>query len=243
MLAVGQKLPRWPECHYPAWFRKGDDEYRRALTQSEQEKLLGYIRTVVERYKNEPAITQWQIENEPFLPFGICPELNEEFFDREVALIRLLDSSRPLVISESGEFSTWLGAARRADIVGSTLYRVVWWKSTGYVHYPIPNWFYWKKIWLIKKLYPSVKDIIVIELQGEPWAHLQIYENTVEEMMKSMPPKQFVENLRFARASRFATQYVWGAEWWYCMKEKHSQPLYWDTAKNTFAGEYHFPGE
>ena len=201
------------------------------------------MRAVVERYKNEASVTHWQIENEPFLPFGICPELNMEFFDREVALARSLDSSRPLVISESGEFSTWLGAARRADVVGSTLYRVVWWKSTGYFRYPIPDWFYWKKTVLVKWLNPGVDDIIIIELQGEPWAHLQIYENTIEEMMKSMPPEQFVENLRFARASRFGTQYVWGAEWWYWMKEKPSQPFYWDTAKKTFAGEYHFPGE
>ncbi|MDP3963971.1 MAG: beta-galactosidase [bacterium] len=237
MLAVGQKLPRWPECHYPAWFREGDDAYRRPLSGDEQEKLLRYMFVVLERYRDNSAVTHWQVENEPFLPFGICPPLDEAFFDRQIALVRSRDTSRPLVISESGEFSTWMGAAKRSDILGSTLYRVVWWKSTGYVRYPIPEWFYWKKIWLIRALYPHLKDLIAIELQAEPWAHLQIYENTIDEMMKSMHPAQFVENLRFARAARFGTQYVWGAEWWYWMKEIHHQPYYWDYAGGVFRGE------
>ncbi len=236
MLSVGQKLPRWPECHYPTWLQKDtDDKMRAGLDATEQEKLLRYLRVTLAHYKDESAITHWQIENEPFLPFGICPALDESFFGQEVALVRSLDPSRQLVISESGEFSTWLGAARKADVIGSTMYRVVWWQSTGYVRYPIPEWFYWKKTSLIKWLYPSVKDIIVIELQGEPWAHLQIYENTIEEMMKSMPPAQFIENLRYARATRFATQYVWGAEWWYWMETKHHIPFYWDYAKKTFS--------
>ncbi|MDO8558612.1 MAG: beta-galactosidase [bacterium] len=235
MLAFGQKLPRWPECHYPAWLQKDTDEkMREGLDATEHEKLLRYLRATMEHYKDENAITHWQIENEPFLPFGICPVLNEDFFGQEVALVRSMEPSRSLVISESGEFSTWIGAARLADVIGSTLYRVVWWQSTGYVRYPIPEWFYWKKTILIKWLYPSVKDIVVIELQGEPWAHLQIYENTIEEMMKSMPPAQFIENLRYARDSRFATQYVWGAEWWYWMKTKHQVPFYWDYAGQIF---------
>lgn len=236
MLAVGQKLPRWPECHYPAWFREGDDAYRKPLDAHGQAKLLQYMTAVVERYREHPGVTHWQVENEPFLPFGICPPLDVEFFDRQVAQVRSLDPSRPVVISESGEFSTWLGAARRADVIGSTLYRVVWWKSTGYVRYPIPEWLYWKKIWLVERFYP-VQDIIIIELQAEPWAHLQIYENTIEEMMKSMHPAQFVENLRFARAARFGTQYVWGAEWWYWMKETQDQPFYWDYARGVFHGD------
>lgn len=238
MMAMGQKLPRWPECHYPNWLGKESDEEKRIpLNAPERLKLLNYIRTVIGHYKNENAISHWQIENEPFLHFGICPELDVTFFDKEVALVRELDTSRPLVISESGEFSTWFGAAKRADILGSTLYRVVWWKNTGYVRYPIPDWFYWKKTTLIKWLYPSLKDIIIIELQGEPWAHLQIYENTIEEMMQSMHPEQFKENLRYARATRFGTQYVWGAEWWYWMKEKQGNDFYWEYAKKVFADE------
>jgi hypothetical protein len=86
----------------------------------------------------------------------------------------------------------------------------------------------------VKMLHPALKDIIVIELQGEPWAHLQIYENTVAEMMKSMDHPQFKENLRYAAASRFGTQYVWGAEWWLWMKDKQNDPFYWDYAQSLF---------
>lgn len=234
MLSMGQKLPRWPECHYPAWLRDNvAREKREALSHVEQEELLAYVREVVAHYRNNSGVKSWQVENEPFLPFGICPMLDEALLDREIAAVRELDPSRPIIISESGEFSTWFGAARRADVIGTTLYRVVWWKATGYVRYPIPEEFYWKKVGLIKNLFG--KDVMIIELQAEPWAHLQLYENTVEEMMKSMSPRQFVENLRYAHASRFSTMYLWGAEWWYWMKERQQNSFYWDTIKDLSA--------
>src|SRR3989344_2832566 len=53
ILAVGRRLPRWPECHIPDWAQK--------LSWEEQkEELRGYITAVVERYKDDPAITYWQ---------------------------------------------------------------------------------------------------------------------------------------------------------------------------------------
>jgi hypothetical protein len=241
VLAVGQKLPRWPECQYPEWMGERIKDQTKPLNDTEQNALLNYVSAVVEHFKNEPAVKYWQLENEPFLPFGICPPLNTPLLDKEVALLRSLDNTRRVIMTESGEFSTWLGAASRADIVGTSLYRIVWNKYFNYYHYPIPEWFYWKKVTLVKLLYPKVNDVVIIELQAEPWAHLQIYENTVDEMMKSMNPDQFVENFRYAKASRFATQYAWGAEWWYWMKTKQNNPFYWDAAKKIFEGTFEFP--
>ena len=60
VLAVGRRLPRWPECHIPKWARE--------LTQEERnEAQIRYMETVVNRYKSSPAVTVWQVENEPFL--------------------------------------------------------------------------------------------------------------------------------------------------------------------------------
>src|SRR6056297_3249102 len=60
ILAVGRRLPRWPECHIPDWARQLENEQYNAA-------LLQYIETVVERYKDSPAVRWWQVENEPFL--------------------------------------------------------------------------------------------------------------------------------------------------------------------------------
>lgn len=116
ILAVGGRLPRWPECHFPDWAGK--------LAKDEREqKILNYIEKVISRYKNNNHIIAWQVENEPFLShFGDCPEFSKKFLDKEIALVRGLDG-RPIVITDSGELSIWIPAARRADIFGTTMYR------------------------------------------------------------------------------------------------------------------------
>src|SRR3989338_1262598 len=63
ILAVGRKLPRWPECFVPEWVSAKKDR------NFEETELFDYIETTVERYKNNPALKIWQVENEPFLPF------------------------------------------------------------------------------------------------------------------------------------------------------------------------------
>jgi len=115
IISVGIKQPRWPECHLPSWAAgRGETEIqRRALTM---------IAAVVEHYRFEKAISVWQVENEPLLPFGVCPKPDPEFLRSEVAEVRALDR-RPVLIQDAGEFSTWFKTARDADILGVSLYR------------------------------------------------------------------------------------------------------------------------
>ena len=59
-LVVGQKTPRWPECHIPKWANQlTDNKYQIAVKE--------YVKYVVEKYKNHPALDIWQVENEPLL--------------------------------------------------------------------------------------------------------------------------------------------------------------------------------
>jgi beta-galactosidase GanA len=76
LLAIGRKLPRWPECHIPSW---AIDLSREAQNQAVQEML----EEVIAHYKNEPAIWAWQVENEPFFPFGECPWVDKNFLKKE----------------------------------------------------------------------------------------------------------------------------------------------------------------
>ena len=120
ILVVGQKVPRWPECFIPKWV--GDDAALR------KEKLLKFEEVVVNRYKNNhPEIAKWQIENEPFLDFGLCPTVNTsaDMLDSEIAQVKKIDQSRPIVVTDSGELSLWIKAASRADVFGTTMYREV----------------------------------------------------------------------------------------------------------------------
>jgi len=229
---VGMKSGRWPECHIPAWVN-GLSE------QQQQDELLQYVKEVVLRYKNNDAIINWQVENEPLFHFGACPSWyyqSDNFLKAEVALVKSLDPSRQIIISDSGEQSGWFGAAKIADIVGITMYREVWAHvADGWGFYlksflsPVT---YWRKALLIKKIFG--KDVICIELQAEPWASKPFYDVPLDEQSKTMNPEIFEQNVGYAKKTGLDKFYFWGVEWWYWMKEKQNQPQIWEEAKQLF---------
>lgn len=227
ILAVGGRLPRWPECHYPAWALAKPENDRQIAT-------LNYIQEVINRYKGKENIIAWQIENEPFLPkFGDCPKFDKVFLDKEIEFVKRLDS-RPIVLTDSGELSLWYPAASRADIFGTSLYRDTF--STylnKYIHYPIgPGFFRFKKRivgWLARP-----KEWIIIELQAEPWAPKPFQEISAEERNRTMNPEKFKETVEFARQTGFKEFYLWGVEYWYWEKTVNGQPAIWDEARKLF---------
>jgi len=225
ILAVGQRVPRWPECHWPAWI------YQLSL-EERQVKIESMIKEVVLRYKGNPAITAWQVDNEPFLStFGECPKLTKEDYKKEVALVRSLES-RPVIVTESGELSTWLNGGRIADSLGTSIYRITWNKWFGYFYYPLPPAGYYLKAELIKKI-TGIKSIFVSELQMEPWLGMGVLQTPIEEQMKSMNLNQFNKNVIYAKATGLSPIYTWGVEWWYWLKEQ-GDPSLWEASKKLF---------
>jgi hypothetical protein len=227
ILVIGMKTPRWPECHIPDWAKKLEKP-------EQQEKILNLIEKIVLRYRDSSSIKMWQVENEPFFPFGECPWVDPDFLKKEIDLVKSLDSqSRPVVISDSGEGSFWFSAARLGDIVGTTMYRRVWVKEIGkYFDYPLTPAFYYRKAQIIKKLFK--KEVICVELQAEPWGPKLLYDSPVEEQIKTMNLEQFKKNIEFAEKTGLKEFYFWGTEWWYWMKEKQNQPDIWNEAKKLF---------
>ena len=227
LLVIGMKTGRWPECHEPEWAK--------GLSKEEQQKeILEIVERIVLRYKDSPAIEYWQVENEPFFPFGECPWVDEKFLKKEIDLVKSLDEkNRPIVISDSGEGSFWIRAARFDDIVGTTMYKKVWFHQLGiYIHYPFPPIFYWRKAQLIKKLFG--KKVICIEFQAEPWGPKLLYDSPLEEQEKTMNLEQFRKNVEFAKKTGLDTFYLWGGEWWYWMKVKQNNSRIWEEARNLF---------
>lgn len=233
-LAVGRKVPRWPECHEPAWSKTESEAYKQA-------KVLALIEAVVVRYRTHPALEQWQVENEPLLEFGICPPLDRDFLAREIALVRSHDS-RPILITDSGELNWWLDAAQYGDIVGTTLYRTVFSRRTErpfHYDYLFPAWLYRAKARLVKSI--RGHDVLIAELQGEPWGRAPFTELTAAERTASMSAERLAAVQRFAARTQFPRAYWWGVEYWYWEKEVNGNPAVWETARTFFVPDQRTP--
>lgn len=224
IINIGWRLPRWPECHAPEWASSKSLAYTQA-------NAIHMIGVATDHYKNEPSISAWQLENEPFLDvFGDCPRSDENFFKQELKTIKDIDS-RPVVVSATGELSWWRKEAKYADIFGSTVYRVVWGPYTSYFRYPFPSWFYRLKAFLagIKP-----ENSYVVELQAEPWVPSgKLIYLSQEEARKSFNMEQFKANLQYAININFKKTYIWGVEWWY-YQYKNGDKGYWELARTIF---------
>jgi len=223
-LVVGQKTPRWPECHTPNWVIEEGIA---------KEKLFVYIEEVVKRYKDHPALEVWQVENEPFInfQFGECEDYHREWVIEEINLVKSLDNVHKIIITDSGELGSWSKTIKAGDIFGTTIYRVVAGKNGKYLNY---DWIFPPVFYRFKALFwgRSLDSVYVSELQAEPWfANGNSRFTSLEEQEKSMNIKRLEKNLDFVTHIGVSRAYLWGVEWWYWMKIEKNNSLYWDTVK------------
>lgn len=223
ILAIGRKLPRWPECHVPVWTEGAAEDVQQA-------RIIEMLGEVVRRYSREKSIVAWQVENEPLFPFGECPKPDRDFLKREIAAVRAIDD-RPIMLTESGELSTWFRTAGLADILGISTYRAVWDKYIGYFYWPITPSNYATRA---KAVAPFVDEIIISELQAEPWSPGPIVMQPIDTQIRLMNVQHLRDNLSFARRIGFPEVYVWGIEWWYWLKQ-HGHPELWEEGRRIFA--------
>lgn len=233
VLAVGMKVPRWPECFIPEWAMSLPTEEREAA-------LREFMRKTVIAFRGFPGLKYWQVENEYFLDFGICPNRGKNVLDHEIVLVKSLDPGRPILLTDSGERMLasgygvgWLRLAHRADIYGGTLYRSAWDKRKNYFIYGFSESFYRIRWNLVKVWGP---DVIVAELQAEPFLkpYLNFRSVDSEETGLTMNPKFLVENLAFVEAIRPSEVYLWGAEWAYWLCFVRQDCSMWNIYKNRF---------
>lgn len=224
-LALGYRQPRWPECHPPTWIDR--DDFR--------DELVRYLEAVVVRYRDHPALDNFQLENEVAnRHFGECDEFpfDKQLLTRESRLVKQLAPDVPLVINASNQAGVPL-IGNTADKVGFSIYRVAHLDYGPYDGY----WSYWytPAIWhsFRAELVERWVDVPVFvhELQLEPWGPTATAELSIEKQNESMPVDQIRASLDYVDRTNITEAYLWGGEWWYWRKEHLEDPSVWNTVK------------
>lgn len=228
ILAVGRRLPRWPECHLPEWSQ--------SLTwEVQKEELRDYIKTVVNHYKDRPNIIYWQVENEPYLSAFApeqCGQLDEKFLTEEIELVHSLDQTRPVLVTDSGNLGTWVGAYKQGDAFGTSVYLYFWSPELGQFKSFLPPWWYRLKEGILSIIYGS-KPTYLIELAAEPWLVEPVVDVPVETQYSRMDLEKINEIIDYAEKTRYDKQYLWGAEWWYWLSLQGEDKI-WERGKELF---------
>lgn len=234
-LVVGSRVPRWPECWEPEWAARLSDISERHRVQ------MTYVRKTYQRYANHPAIAGWQVENEAFFDFyAACPGMTRPLVLEEMRYVRGEEikrgaGRRPVITTDSGEWSFWIGFVGETDGLGISVYRSIATKWLGTLrHWYFTPTFYWRKAQLLS---PIVGPVFISEFQMEPWTLRAIQETPLEDQYKTFDIDQMRDSFRYAKKLGLPAVDFWGAEWWLWMKEKQNVPEFWEEARGFFERE------
>ncbi len=227
-LTLGLRQPRWPECHVPEWAAE--------LPQDEwYPELKDYMKATIERYKDSPALVDYQLENEFLLEvFGECPDHSRERLIDEFNFVKSLDPTKPIIVSRSNNATpSWPVGEPRADVIGAAVYKRVWDKTVTkrYFEYPLPAWYYSFLAGGAKLT--TGRDSILHELQAEPWLPdgFDMRDAPTEELYKSMNPEILEERFQYGRDTGMKVIDLWGVEWWYYRKVSQDDDSFWEVAR------------
>lgn len=230
-LSIGVRQPRWPECHPPTFIdtTKSYDEWK--------QPLQNYLRAVIERYKNSPALQDYQVENEFFLKaFGECKNFDRQRLIDEVAWVKKHDSQHPIVITRSNNGLGIPLYAPKGDVYGVSVYKRVWdaGPTKRYLEYPQPAWYY-AFMAGVQKIVQG-RDMNVHEMQAEAWAPngQQLKDLTLDEQNKSLNAERLAGRFDFGRATGLRQIDMWGAEYWYYRKVQLADDSLWQVAKQGY---------
>lgn len=228
-LAIGLRQPRWPECHMPEWARNQPKAVWSANLQT-------FVAAVINRYKDNPALQSYQLENEYFLDaFGVCPDHSRERLIAEYQLVKKLDPQTPVILSRSNNTISFPTNEPTPDIFGMSIYRRIWSPLIGgYFNYPLPAWYYSFLAGGGKIL--TGRDAIIHEMQAEPWAPdgKAVVGTSLAEQNKSLDAAGLQDRFEFGQATGLKRIDLWGAEYWYYRKEVLGDPSVWNVAKQEY---------
>jgi hypothetical protein len=232
VLSVGMKGIGWPEFYIPRRLlprtEDGGDVSQDGLLRA---AVLDFVQETVTRYRENPALVGWQVENEPLNPAG--PHrwfIGRDLLAMEVAALKALDS-RPVIVnafdrtsnrsgfdlkallgfeSDTAEAQS-LGVLDRGDILGLDVYTEIGYRFLGQdgISHAGSDWAskagHWRSVAL-----QQGKRAWITEAQAEPWeSSISSYGDPKSTVAEDI-------NARFSniRAHGFGTILLWGSEYW-----------------------------
>jgi len=230
-LSVGLRQPRWPECHAPSWVDTAQP------TSAWQPQLEEFMTMVIKRYKDNPALQSYQVENEYFLTaFGECQNFDRQRLVDEYALVKSLDPAHPAIVNRSNNGLGIPLYAPKADVYGVSIYKRVWDSgfSHRYLEYPQPAWYY-SFMAGVQKLVQG-RELIAHEMQAEAWPPngQEIVNTSLEEQNKSLNADRLAGRFDYARGTGLRSIDMWGAEYWYYRQQILKDSSLWDVARQEY---------
>ncbi len=227
-LGMGERQPRWPECHRPDWTEG-------MSTQQFDGELLEYIGVVANRYKDHPALEQYQLENEIFNNlFGDCERVDRSRVQAEYDLLKEIDPDHPVVINVSNQSGTPFRQPV-GDKVGFSVYFVAWgdWTGVGFYFrfWHVPPLWHSYRAGLIELMHGTDTETFIHELQAEPWGPGATVNLSTDEQEKSMTPDELYKRIRFGEQTGMSKIFTWGGEWWYWRLTEFDDDRYWNAIK------------
>lgn len=246
ILAVGMKVPRWPEFHFPTWISERHETGSGntpldARSPTVADYTLRFVEAVVNHTRTAAPIQYWQIENEPFTRLEITGGrfLSNEFVRQEVCLIRQLTAPHQKILLTGSVALPFANAAEDeaafqeclslADAVGLNVYsKVPIGQSCLYLE---PHAAFWKTLqsWQTR-LCEAGKAAWIAEAQAEPWEPDQLVA-TKGIFHPSSSPQRAAALVRKLTALHYQTILLWGCEYWYWHLQQ-GRPFWWKAMRH-----------
>src|SRR5713226_4421683 len=269
VLTVGMKALGWPEFFIPpsampaAGLQQGQDV---ASDTGLRDATLSFVEDTVLRYRDNPALIAWQIENEPFNRAG--PQrlwIDAEFLHDEITSVRQLDAHhRPVIVNafshfnlvfdqasarQGFDFRQWLGfdadsaerdglsVLNRGDVLGLDVYTAIGYQFLGHDHMSNADSDWPDRLARVRDLaHKQGKQAWITEAQAEPWESSDL--NYANPTSTSPQAiRGIFENLKDAG---FTTVLFWGSEYW-LWRADHGDTRWIETIKKILRDEVRAP--
>lgn len=231
LLAIGQRQPRWPECHIPSWAGElEDEEYEQAL--------LDYLSATTKYFAEHPQLSGYHLENEAAnRAFGICPDFSNRLLRDEFDTVKQVDPKTPITISVSNQYGIPIQPPI-ADKYAMSIYRQahfrLWGRDVEWDYSFVPAHWHRLRTWMIQAVHR--KETYIHELQTEPWGESATVNLSLAEQNASMNAERILENIAYAKRIGSESIYLWGAEWWYWRLTEFDDYHLWETVRDEVFG-------
>src|SRR6266446_3477416 len=240
-LTVGMKALGWPEFFIPAsampvdGLRQGEDV---ASDSSFRDAALSFVADTVLRYRDNPALIAWQVENEPFNRAG--PQrlwIDAAFLRDEIASVRALDGHhRPVIVNAFSHFNLLfdqasarqgfeadsaerdgLSVLNKGDVLGLDVYTAIGYRFLGQDQMSHADGDWPDRLARVRDLVKRQgKQAWITEAQAEPW---ESGPNS-DANPKSTSPQAIRSLFLNLKDAGFSTILFWGSEYWLWRAER-----------------------